>query len=60
MDDKHLDTRQLAARWAMAPSTLANQRALREGCPFLKLGGHVVYRLADVEAFEASRLVATS
>jgi SAM-dependent methyltransferase len=37
--------------------TLERWRWLRKGPPFLKIGGHVAYRLSDVEAFEAAQLM---
>jgi hypothetical protein len=54
----------LAARWGLRPGTLANQRSAGRGCTYVRLsgregarGGRVVYRLCDVMAFEAERLV---
>jgi len=34
---------------------LERWRSHRQGPPFLKLGGHVTYRLSDVEAFEEAQ-----
>ena len=36
----------------MSPRTLERWRWLKQGPRYIKLGGHVAYRLEDVEAFE--------
>lgn len=51
-----IDQKQLARRWVMSPRTLERWRWLREGPAYVKLGGKVVYRLADIEAFEREHL----
>ena len=56
MTISHLSSRELAARWSISRRTLDRWRWAGEGPPFLKLGGRVVYRLADIEAFEAASL----
>jgi hypothetical protein len=53
---RHLAQGQLADRWQMSPRTLERWRWLGEGPRFLKLGGRVVYRLQDVEIYEAEQL----
>lgn len=40
----------------MSPRTLERWRSTGEGPPFLKIGGRCVYRVEDVEAYEAARL----
>ena len=57
---RHLNQRDLADRWRMSVRTLERWRLSRQGPPFLKLGGRVVYRIVDIEAFEAAQLEATS
>ncbi len=52
MTTSHLNVRDLAARWNISRHTLDRWRWAGEGPTFLKLGGRVVYRLADIEAFE--------
>ncbi|WP_420846583.1 helix-turn-helix transcriptional regulator [Nocardioides jishulii] len=47
----------LAERWDMTPKTLANWRSAGTGPTFVKIGGMVRYRLADVEAYEAGSRV---
>ena len=53
---KHLSQVELAARWNLSPRTLERWRWVGIGPRFLKLGGRVAYRLADVEAFETEQL----
>jgi hypothetical protein len=52
----HLDQKGLAVRWNMSPRTLEQWRWRGVGPNYLKLGGRVIYRLCDVEGFEAERL----
>ena len=40
----------------MSPRTLERWRFTGEGPQFIKLGGRVIYRLEDIEAFEALQL----
>ena len=55
-DVRHLDQHAVAARWGMSVRTLERWRFLNQGPAFLKLIGRVVYRLEDVEAFEATQM----
>jgi hypothetical protein len=50
---RHLNQVQLARRWSISPRTLERWRWLGQGPQYLKIGGRVVYRLDDVEAYEA-------
>ncbi|WP_439579702.1 helix-turn-helix transcriptional regulator [Elioraea sp.] len=52
----HLNQVQLARRWHLSPRTLERWRWLGQGPAFLKLGGRIVYRLDDIEAFERAQL----
>ena len=52
MTTTHLSQTDLANRWRMSPRTLERWRFTGEGPQFIKLGGRVVYRLEDIEAFE--------
>ena len=56
----HLNQKELARRWRMSPRTLERWRWLREGPSYLKIGGKVIYRLTEVEAFEDARVRASS
>jgi hypothetical protein len=51
-----VNQRDLARRWSMSERTLERWRWLGQGPRFLKLGGRVLYRLEDIEAFEAERV----
>ncbi|KGJ18770.1 hypothetical protein IX57_02690 [Paracoccus sanguinis] len=55
MSVTHLNQVELAARWKISPRTLERWRWTGEGPAFIKIGGRVVYRLADVEAYEGTR-----
>ena len=56
MTISRLSTRDLAERWTVSRRTLDRWRWAGEGPRFLKLGGRVVYRIADIEAFEQQQL----
>jgi hypothetical protein len=57
---QHLNQTELAERWDMSPRTLEQWRWRGVGPVFLKIGRHVVYRMVDVEAYEAERLHANT
>ena len=44
----------LADRWNMSHRTLQGHRESGKGCPFVKMGRNVRYRLSDIIAFEAA------
>jgi hypothetical protein len=50
----------LADRWLISPRTLEQWRWQGKGPRYLKIGGRVVYRVTDVEAFEAANLHANT
>jgi len=52
----HLNQVHLARRWSLSPRTLERWRFHGIGPSYLKVGRRVLYRVADVEAFEAMRL----
>ncbi len=56
MATQHLNQTQLAARWNISPRTLERWRWIGDGPRYLKIGGRVVYRLEDIEAYEAGQL----
>ncbi len=56
MSIKHLNQRQLADRWDVSEASLERWRSDGIGPIFLKLQGRVLYRLEDIEAFEAASL----
>lgn len=49
----HLHQIELARRWKLSPRTLERWRWQGQGPQHMKIGGRVVYRLTDIEAFEA-------
>jgi hypothetical protein len=53
---RHLNQIELSRRWNLSARTLERWRWLRQGPPFLKLGGRICYRVDDIEAFEADQL----
>lgn len=55
MTIRHLNQIQLARRWNISHRTLERWRWLGHGPSFIKIGGRVVYREEDVEAFEVAR-----
>jgi hypothetical protein len=56
-----LTPRELAQRHHTSTGHLANLRMERRGVPYISLSSRrVLYRLADVEAYEAARLVQTA
>lgn len=52
---RHINQRQLAVRWDVSVRTLERWRSECKGPPYLKIGGHVTYRLIDVETYEDAR-----
>lgn len=56
MSLRHLNQINLADRWNISHRTLERWRWTGEGPQFVKLGGRVVYRLEDVEAFERGQV----
>ena len=51
----HVSQEDVALRWNISPRTLERWRRESRGPAYLKMGGRVVYRMADIEAFEAER-----
>jgi hypothetical protein len=59
MSETCLNQIDLARRWRISPRTLERWRWLGEGPCYLKLGGRVLYRVADIEAYERSIICPT-
>jgi hypothetical protein len=53
---QHINQVELSRRWRLSPRTLERWRYQGTGPQFLKVGGRVVYRLTDIEAFETEQL----
>ena len=60
MATRHLSHIELAARWNISHRTLERWRWTGEGPKFIKLGGRVIYRLEDVEAYERQHMRAST
>lgn len=56
----HLGQSDLSKRWQISPRTLEQWRWQGRGPRFLKIGGRVIYRLQDIEDFEAANLCANT
>ncbi len=52
---QHLNQHDLAKRWRMSQRTLERWRWLGIGPAYLKVGGRVIYRLNDIEAYECNQ-----
>ena len=48
-----LSEKLLARRWGLSHRTLERWRHDEAGPAYLKIGGRIVYRLSDIEAYEA-------
>ena len=60
MSVKHLNQIDLARRWSISPRTLERWRWLGQGPRYIKIGGRVVYRVEEVEAFEVQQTRAST
>ena len=58
MEIVHINQKQLGARWQLSEACLERWRCEGIGPQYLKLGGRVLYRLTDIEAYEESCLQA--
>ena len=56
MQVQHLNQAAVAHRWNISHRTLERWRWTGQGPRFLKIGGRVVYRVEDIEAYEAEQL----
>ncbi|GAC1315605.1 MAG: hypothetical protein NVSMB28_00400 [Collimonas sp.] len=56
MEVAHLNQKQLAARWHVSEASLERWRCEGIGPQFLKICGRVLYRQADIEAYEERSL----
>lgn len=55
-----VDTKGAAERIGLASKTLENMRTRGDGPQFMKLGRAVRYRIADLDAWMAARLVSST
>lgn len=60
-DRQAINEVELANRWGLSPKTLQRWRVAGVGPQFMRLGGRVLYRVADIEEYEERSLrVSTS
>jgi len=52
----HLTQNDVAARWHISPRTLERWRWEGIGPPHLKIGGRILYRIVDTDAYEQNAL----
>lgn len=58
LEKKYLNEREVAAITGRAVSTLRNERFMRKGLPYLKVGGRSIrYKSEDVIAFMEGRRI---
>ncbi len=53
---QHLNQVDLSRRWKISPRTLERWRWAGWGPRYIKVGGRVIYRLEDIEAYEAGQM----
>ena len=53
MDQELLTQAALAKRWKVSPARWSAGATSGTGPQYLKVGGRIVYRLTDIEAYEA-------
>jgi len=56
MPSPFLNQHELAERWRISHRTLERWRWQGRGPRYLKVGGRVLYRAEDIDAYEAGRL----
>ena len=59
MSPTYLNQAELARRFRISPRTLERWRCQKTGPHYHKLGGKIVYAVADVEAYERRRRAET-
>ena len=60
MSVTHLNQTDLARRWSISPRTLERWRWLGQGPRYIKIGGRVLYRAEEVEAYEVQQTRAST
>ena len=53
---QHLNQVDLSRRWKISPRTLERWRWAGCGPRYIKVGGRGIYRLEDIEAYEAGQM----
>lgn len=57
MTVQYLRAGHLAQRWSMSVRILERWRWERCGPPYMKINGRILYRLDDIEAYEAQSMI---
>lgn len=59
---QYLTAQELSNRWngLISPRTLANWRTCGHGPKYVKIGGRILYRTADIEEWERLRTVTST
>ncbi len=57
--NRYLRQVDLARRWCISPRTLERWRWLKRGPRYLRIGGHVRYRLRAVQRYETASIVSS-
>jgi hypothetical protein len=52
LKQRHLNQYELGQHWHLSPRTLERWRWEGFGPPHLKIGGRILYRIEDIEAYE--------
>ena len=52
-----MSQKQLAARWQMSKRSLYRMRSEGTGPPYIKIGVSILYKLADIEAYEKQNTI---
>lgn len=50
-----LTQEEVAKRWNISMRTLERWRWMKEGPKYIKIGGHVRYRISEIEKYEQER-----
>jgi hypothetical protein len=51
----YLSEKRLARRWGLSHRTLERWRHDAHGPAYLKVGGRIIYRIEDIESYEAAQ-----
>jgi len=60
IQQQYFTVKQVSQLIGKAVDTLNNERSLRRGIPFIKIGGKVVYSLKDIEAYMQRNRIETT
>lgn len=52
----YLTSKEVAIRWKLTPETMKKWRCAGKSPPYRKLGGRILYKIEEIERFEAEAL----